>query len=1034
MVADAQRIKELFLALLDKPAGARAEFLDSACAGDTALRQRLETMLRHHEDSGELMPRSPAEILADSGISAVGDTAAWPAQPDPSATSAAPVDPHSEPLPFLKPSAKPGSLGRLGHYEVQGVIGKGGFGIVLRAFDEKLHRVVAVKVLAPAIALIGSARERFIREARAAAAVKNEHVVAIYQVQDEQQPPYLVMELIDGITLQEKLDKKGPLPVKEILRIGVQTAEGLAAAHRQGLVHRDIKPANILLENGVERVKITDFGLARAVDDASISQSGTVAGTPMYMSPEQAQGLAIDHRSDLFSLGSLLYAMCTGHPPFRASGTHAVLKRVIDASPRPIREINNEIPGWLADIIARLHARKPEDRFQTAREVADLLSQRLADVQAGRAGSVSDRSDVRAPLRPPRRWLHGAAVGVPILAGLAVVAIVMARRWFPPDSQTAPPQEPPAFVAVFGGPGWHRLYDGKSYAGWKPFGNSNAGAGEFLLFPGAAVDTLDKLPRNFHLRMEVNLVAGQGTVRFHAQPRPQEANPPYPKDGWFLYFNEKVTGKVNAELHSRSPAAAEGDINTAFGGTIADCGKWFYLEIITRDEGTRVLINGRDCLTAGGKVTAGVLSLWNSGARVAGGRDSQIAFRNIEIKDLTPPAAEPGWVQLFNGKDLAGWKMFAPGGADWKVEDGELVGRSPPSSWLFSEAGHYQDFHLRAEVKINADGDSGLFFRAPFQEFSVDAPPGYEADLCFREGTPSSPVGSLWKAGKRMQRALKSATGPDQWFTLEVMAVGPRLKVLVNGNTVADYTDPGHHFRKGHIALQAHTWHDGGNSTVVRFRKIEIKELPPPAPGWLLRFDGADQKVEVPALQIDRLKPHTIECYVTATKVPNDLSQHVVGLPDQTSLLIKDNKWAYSLAWVNAGNQSIKGVDFVVGPAVERGRRVHLAAELLGDQMRLYVDGKFVGFRPTGPVREKTLPFMIGGHGFEGSISEVRVSNIARYSGPFTPAQRFEPDKNTLALYHCDQGQGDKLLDSSGNNHHGRIVGARWVKAASGTP
>ena len=175
---------------------------------------------------------------------------------------------------------------------------------MLKAFDEQLHRVVAIKVLSPAFAANGSARKRFIREARAAAAVKNEHVVGIYDVEEDAQPPYLVMECIDGISLQDKLDKHGPLRLKEILRIGMQTAEGLAAAHKQGLVHRDIKPANILLENGVERVKITDFGLARAVDDASVTQSGTVAGTPMYMSPEQAEGLPIDHRSDLFSLGT----------------------------------------------------------------------------------------------------------------------------------------------------------------------------------------------------------------------------------------------------------------------------------------------------------------------------------------------------------------------------------------------------------------------------------------------------------------------------------------------------------------------------------------------------------------------------------------------------------------------------------------------------------------------------------------------------------------------------------------------------------
>src|SRR5262249_52907520 len=153
---------------------------------------------------------------------------------------------------------------------------------------------------------------------------------------------------IIGQTLQEKLDDTGPLPLKEILRIGMQIAEGLAAAHKQGLVHRDIKPANVLLENGIEQVKITDFGLARAVDDASVTQSGVVAGRQMYMSPEQAEGATIDHRSDLFSLGTVLYSMCTGKPPFRASGTMAVLRRVIDDTPRPIRESNTEIPEWLS--------------------------------------------------------------------------------------------------------------------------------------------------------------------------------------------------------------------------------------------------------------------------------------------------------------------------------------------------------------------------------------------------------------------------------------------------------------------------------------------------------------------------------------------------------------------------------------------------------------------------------------------------------------------------------------------------------------
>src|SRR6516162_2388202 len=184
-------------------------------------------------------------------------------------------------------------------------------GVVLKAFDPSLHRVVAIKVLAPQLATSGVARQRFLREAKAAAAVSHDHLVTIHAVDEANGLPYLVMQYIAGPSLQQRIDKEGALEVAEILRIGMQTAEGLAAAHGHGMVHRDVKPANILLEEGVSRVKLTDFGLARAIDDASLTQSGVVAGTPLYMSPEQAAGEPIDHRSDLFSLGSVLYVLCT---------------------------------------------------------------------------------------------------------------------------------------------------------------------------------------------------------------------------------------------------------------------------------------------------------------------------------------------------------------------------------------------------------------------------------------------------------------------------------------------------------------------------------------------------------------------------------------------------------------------------------------------------------------------------------------------------------------------------------------------------
>src|SRR5947209_6243941 len=284
------------------------------------------------------------------------------------------------PLDFLDPSEHGGSLGRIHQYEVLQEVGRGGMGVVLKALDPGLHRVCAIKVLAPQLAVSGTARKRFTREARAAAAVQHENVVTIHAVEEFKGLPYLVMQYIAGPSVQQRIAADGPLPVADILRIGFQTAAGLAAAHAQGLIHRDVKPANILLENGVGRVKLTDFSLARAIDDASVTQSGVVTGTPPFMAPEQARGEPLDHRADLFSLGSVLYAMCTGRPPFRG-GSLDVLRKVSEEQPLSIRMLNPEIPTWLEAIVMKLMAKKPEERYQSAGEVAALLARCLAHVQ-----------------------------------------------------------------------------------------------------------------------------------------------------------------------------------------------------------------------------------------------------------------------------------------------------------------------------------------------------------------------------------------------------------------------------------------------------------------------------------------------------------------------------------------------------------------------------------------------------------------------------------------------------------------------------
>jgi serine/threonine-protein kinase len=247
-------------------------------------------------------------------------------------------------------------------------------GIVFKAHDPGLARDVALKVLAPECADSLVAHQRFAQEARYAAAIRHEHVVTVFAVSEVGGIPFLVMEYVPGISLQERLDSHKKITVEEIIRIGRQIALGLAAAHDLRLIHRDIKPANILLEEGTQSVRITDFGLARALDGyTDISQKGLLLGTPLFMSPEQVDGKPLAPASDLFSLGSVLYLLCTGKHPFIATSLTKLLRAIAENTPPPIRSLNPDIPEWLAQLIQKLHAKHPQDRFLSAGKVADCL-------------------------------------------------------------------------------------------------------------------------------------------------------------------------------------------------------------------------------------------------------------------------------------------------------------------------------------------------------------------------------------------------------------------------------------------------------------------------------------------------------------------------------------------------------------------------------------------------------------------------------------------------------------------------------------
>jgi serine/threonine protein kinase len=278
------------------------------------------------------------------------------------------------PLDFLAPPQAPDEIGWLGGYRIRKVLGQGGMGLVFLAEDVHLQRPVALKVLLPRLAEEPQHRQRFLREARAAAGLHCDHVVTIYQVGEDRGLPFLAMELLRGEPLDRWL-KRGQRPaVPQVLRLGKEIALGLAAAHDKGLIHRDIKPGNVWLEAPKGRVKILDFGLARpAQDEQTVTRPGLIVGTPAYMSPEQARAETMDPRSDLFSLGCVLYELLAGKRPFQGPTTMAQLAALLVDEPPALTAANPETPAELAELVQRLMKKKPTDRPASARAAADAL-------------------------------------------------------------------------------------------------------------------------------------------------------------------------------------------------------------------------------------------------------------------------------------------------------------------------------------------------------------------------------------------------------------------------------------------------------------------------------------------------------------------------------------------------------------------------------------------------------------------------------------------------------------------------------------
>ena len=310
---------------------------------------------------------------------------------------------------LLQAPAEEGDLGLLGHYRLLDVLGAGSTGVVYRAVDQRLQRAVALKILRPSLG--DAARERFVAEARATAAIEHPNVVTIYEVGTEGPLAFIAMQWLAGETLEEKLESSETLPVEKVQQLAIQIAEGLAAAHQQNLIHRDIKPANIWIPQDNSGAKILDFGLVRIADeDPQLTCTGMIAGTPCYMSPEQSRGQKLDGRSDLFSLGCLMYQSLAGRLPFRSDNALATLQSIQRDQPTPLDELDPSIPSDVSDLVMCLLDKTPNRRPPTASAVVKALRSERRDWTFDVASPLVQKTNSRSAAKSTGWWKALAAL------------------------------------------------------------------------------------------------------------------------------------------------------------------------------------------------------------------------------------------------------------------------------------------------------------------------------------------------------------------------------------------------------------------------------------------------------------------------------------------------------------------------------------------------------------------------------------------------------------------------------------------------
>lgn len=749
-----------------------------------------------HLDECPICKRRVAELPADSFVGRMRDAVG------PRADTSRPDESVTDGPPRPTPAAIPPELAA-SHYADIRELGRGGMGVVYLARNTLMDRLEVLKV-------VSRSPDRFVREIQAAARLNHPNVVGAYSAQQLGTRLVFAMEYVPGEDLARLVRSRGPLPIPDACGYAAQAALGLQHAHEQGMVHRDIKPSNLILSHDGDKpvVKILDFGLAKAAGetpvDTALTAEGAMLGTPDYIAPEQTlDATRADIRSDVYSLGCTLYHLLAGRPPFGGRGLYEVLRAHHTAEAPALRSIRPGVPPQLAAVVSKMMAKDPARRYQAPAEVAAALRPFL-EPGAPPAGTESRRRPV----------LIGAAVASLCLVSILIAWAAGALRIKTPDG-TILLEGLPADADV--------LVDDK-----KVTVTRNGDEATVTLARGGPYGLKVRIGDRELRTSDVEVNVGGKPVRVRVEDRPPEAIPIPPAAdplaagtvwrgtksyengayaGLTIFYELRLDKRDGQNFSGQNFDNGPGRNPCEVTGTVrGEAVNWTEVAVFNREHKTEVR----------GSRTGTVLNLTFKGPF----NDGRAVLYRV------PRPGEPipdDFVPLFDGRSLDGWETHPDQPTGWAVNPyGKLVGSGPVTTHLYTKRTDFTDVRVKVRAKLNANGNSGVFVRAGFGPAEeAECPDGYAATMDTRPD--QRPTGTLLLPLVERTRPSVSASHPappaEQWFDLEVIAAGPTVRVLVDGQETSRAerrpAGPG-----GRIALQAF-----GGTTEVEFASVAVKEL-----------------------------------------------------------------------------------------------------------------------------------------------------------------------------------------------------------------